>query len=167
MDGGEKIELTLENNSVRKMVEWFLRYYEPSDDANGTPYTEERLLTQFRGDATKADIMRAYELLHAHTKRWVPRQEWRVDPERQRPASSTRPSPFIALKGREGAVNGYVRADRVETIALSYRGDPNSRKRSWGTRISMFNGNSLFTRETPDEVFAKVADALRMPPRDS
>ena len=80
---------------------------------------------------------------------------------------SQRPPPFIALIGPEG-VNGYVRADRIETIGLHFveehrdRERPLDATRVWGARVSMFNGVIRFTRETPDEVFAKMADALHV-----
>ena len=60
---------------------------------------------------------------------------------------------FIAVAG----VEGYLRADRIEAVTRQSRDH---------TRIAMFAGDVFISIETPDEIFAKMADALHIPQGD-
>lgn len=167
--------LSGENDSVREIIEWFLTYYEPSDE--GMPaHTLERIDLQFNGDADEADMLRAYEILHDRSACWAPRPDQRRRPPttcgarlvacalpagHEGPHSRVdRPPPFIALKGAPPYHgSAYVRADRIESVcARTAVTGPGTRVT--GTSVSTFNGAKFFTEETPDEVFAKMADAL-------
>lgn len=163
----DTIDTSVENDTVRRIIEWFLTYYESSDEGKPS-HVLEWIGVQFRGDADEADMERAYEVLHDRSARWAPRPEWKA---RRRPPATCgarlvacalpaghegphsridKPPPFIVLKG----VEGYVRADRIETVTVD--------SCLPGTLVSMFNGTKFLSEETPDEVFAKMADALRI-----
>lgn len=66
-----------------------------------------------------------------------------------------RPPIFIALK-RNGAVSGHVRADRIESVTAEKGQEP------YITRVHTMSGISIWTDETIEHVFAKMADALNI-----
>jgi hypothetical protein len=68
-----------------------------------------------------------------------------------------KPPVFIAVKEEDGAISGFIRADRIEVVL---KGDAAATQRY--ARVCTFSGAVVYTHETIDHVFAKMADALNV-----
>lgn len=69
-----------------------------------------------------------------------------------------KPPVFISLNCEDSVAGGYVRADQIESVTAERQATP------YQTRVRTLSGFSIWTTETIEQVFAKMADALNVEP---